>query len=117
VASVAFTPELSLASLRGMLSRYPEIWGKYGLADAFNPDVEWVGPDYLGIDQGAIVLGIENFTSGLVWKLFMASPYVQTALQKTGFGPDRSPGILNKAFAARLKNVPPAPTQDCKNVR
>lgn len=117
VGSVAFTPDLSLESLRGMLARYPQVWGKYGLADAFNPDVEWVGPDYLGIDQGTIVLGIENFTSGLVWKLFMQSPYIQAALEKTGFGPDRSPGILNKNFAARLKNVPPAPTADCKNVR
>lgn len=116
VGAVAFTPDLSLESLRGMLARYPEVWGKYGLADAFNPDVGWVAPDYLGIDQGTVVLGIENFTSGLVWKLFMQSPYVQAALKKVGFAPDRSPGILNKDFAARLKNVPPATTVDCKNV-
>lgn len=117
VASVALTPELSLASLRSMLARYPEIWGKYGLADAFNPDVEWVDPDYLGIDQGTIVLGIENFTSGLVWKLFMQSPYVQTAVKKIGFKPDRSPGILNKSFASKLKNLPKPPTEDCSTLK
>ena len=62
--SIAFTPEYSLPTLRDFFSNYrPRIWTAYGFRDAFNLGAQWVGPDELGIDQGPIVIMMENYTT------------------------------------------------------
>lgn len=62
-----------------------QLWGKYGFFDAFNPTAAWVDNDYVGIDQGPLLMMIENFRSGLIWKHVMKDPVIQTGLQRLGF--------------------------------
>ena len=62
-----------------------KIWGQYGFTDSFNPEENWYDTGYIGIDEGNMVLMLENFRSGGVWNEFMKIPYIQTALQKAGF--------------------------------
>lgn len=86
LGSMMFTPELSIAFLRKLYQNEKEwLWGKYGFCDAFNIDEEWNSLDVIGIDQGAIILGIENYRTGLIWKLFSQAPEAQEALAKAGF--------------------------------
>lgn len=68
------------------------IWGPYGFKDAFCPDKNWVADSYLAIDQGPIVVMIENFRSGMIWDVFMKIPEIQQGLNKLGF---QSPYIKN----------------------
>jgi hypothetical protein len=85
-ASMPFTPEYSLPVLRNLYSAYREkLWTGYGFRDAFNLRANWWDPDVLGIDQGPIVLMIENHRSQKVWRLFMQNPEIQLGLQKAGF--------------------------------
>ncbi len=91
--SAAFTPELSVAALRFMKERYGDrIWGRYGFADAFNADPRWRerfnvdglwrSPDAVGIDQGAILLAVENARTGGVWRTFMDSEHARRAFDR-----------------------------------
>lgn len=86
-ASIPFAPEITIPALMNMYEKYKSIgvWGKYGFYDSFNPTLNWVNPDYLGLDQGPIVIMIENFYNGFVWKYFMKDPVVQKGLQRLGF--------------------------------
>lgn len=85
--SIPFAPEITIPTLINMDTKYGRsgLTGKYGLVDSFNPTLEWFNKDYLGIDQGPIVLMIENFYSGFVWKYFMKDPIVQNGLKRLGF--------------------------------
>lgn len=84
--SFVFTPDESLAALRHMYETYRfQIWGPYGFKDAFNPSADWVGADYLGVDQGPIVLMIENHRTGRIRDVSMQSPAIQRGLQRAGF--------------------------------
>jgi len=99
--SVAFTPELSLTALMTMKERYGDrLWGAYGFVDAFNPTLKlgvkvqhgrvdpelgWFDTDWLGIDEGPILLMLENQRSELVWKTLRRSPHVRRGLQAAGF--------------------------------
>lgn len=86
VASVAFTPDLSLPALRFMQDRYREqLWGRYGFGNAFNLDKNWFAQDVIGIDLGAALLLIENHETGKVWQWFMRIPSIELAVQKAGF--------------------------------
>ncbi|HSF31163.1 MAG TPA: glucoamylase family protein [Candidatus Tectomicrobia bacterium] len=86
--SFAFTPRESLASLRHMYASYrTKIWGPYGFRDAFNPSKQWFATDYLGIDQGPIVLMIENYRTDGIWDVFMQHPAIQHGLERAGFVP------------------------------
>ena len=86
--SIAFTPEYSLPTLRYFYNNYrPRIWTAYGFRDAFNLGAQWVGPDELGIDQGPIVIMIENYRTQRVWRRFMQNEVVQRGLQRAGFVP------------------------------
>jgi hypothetical protein len=86
--SFAFTPHESLAALRHMYATYRmQIWGPYGFKDAFNPSMKWFARDYLGIDQGPIVLMIENSRTSRIWKVFMHHVAIQHGLARAGFVP------------------------------
>ncbi len=86
LSSLPFTPELSLATIKNMNANYGEkIWGKYGYFDAFNPTAKWVSHDFIGIDQGPMLLMIENFRSGLVWNYVMKDPIIQKGLETLHF--------------------------------
>jgi hypothetical protein len=70
------------------------VWGRYGFADAFNPQTGWVSPDVIGIDVGITLVMAENLRSGFVWQNFMQAPEVQHALRLAGFAPAK-PAVLN----------------------
>ena len=91
--STAFTPDLSISALRWMKQEYGDrIWGRYGFADAYNSDPRWKelfnaeglwrSPDVIGIDQGAILLAVENARSGGVWKTYMDAEHVRRAIER-----------------------------------
>ena len=94
LSSIPYTPEYSLEAMRYFYEELGDrLWGEYGFKDAFNLTEDWFAPSYLAIDQGPIIVMIENYRTGLIWKLFMSHPDVQKGLKRLGF---TSP-YLNKA--------------------
>lgn len=86
LSSFPYTPEVSMKALRSFYYTLGDrLWGPYGFYDAFNITEGWVADSYLAIDQGPIIVMIENYRTGLLWDLFMSSPEVQVAKDKLGF--------------------------------
>jgi hypothetical protein len=86
LSSIPYTPEYSLDAMRTFYEVYGDsLLGDFGFFDAFSPEYDWFPKRYLAIDQGPIVVMIENHRSGLLWDLFMSCPEVQEGLQKLGF--------------------------------
>jgi hypothetical protein len=84
--AMAFTPENSLPTLQYLYSHgRTALWTAYGFRDAFNQSVQWYDTDELGIDQGPIVIMIENYRTQRVWRLFMQNAEIQRGLQRAGF--------------------------------
>jgi hypothetical protein len=84
--AMAFTPEISLPTLQYFYSHYrTHIWTAYGFRDAFNLTAQWYDTDELGIDQGPIVIMIENYRTQRPWQLFMQNAEIQRGLQQAGF--------------------------------
>jgi hypothetical protein len=61
------------------------LWGGFGFIDAFNDRLGWQADTFLAVDQGPIVIMIENYRTGLLWNLFMSIPEIQLGLRKLGF--------------------------------
>ena len=90
VASVAFTPQVSLEAIRSMHERFRgRLWGRYGFGNGFNLDKDWYAEDVIGIDLGAALLLIENYETGKVWDWFMRIPEIGEAMRKAGFSEPR----------------------------
>src|SRR5262245_20456937 len=87
LGSLPFAPEVCMPAIRNMYNNWPLLWGTYGFRDAFKPALNWYDTDFLGIDQGPIVMMIENFTSSSVWSRFMQIPAIQNGLARAGFLP------------------------------
>jgi hypothetical protein len=102
LGSIAFAPDLVVPEFLHMKQRYGKyVYAKYGFRDAFNltlhdpdaplrtgiviPGFGWVDSEYLGIDQGPILLMLENWRSGFVWKVMKRNPYVRKGLRQAGF--------------------------------
>jgi hypothetical protein len=101
LASFPYTPEEAMRALRYFLTKPKHrIWGRFGLVDAFCQSRDWYARTYLAINQGPIVIMIENFRSGLLWSLFMSAPEVQSGLQKLGF---ESPHLSQAGSAAAMR--------------
>ncbi len=116
-ASIAFAPEIVIPAITEMYRRYgAHIVGKYGFYDAFNlsfdadvplkngrriPGVGWVATDYLGIDQGPVVAMIENYRTGLVWRVMRKNPHIRRGLERAGF----AGGWLNARSAAAQPGI------------
>ncbi|HSD63285.1 MAG TPA: glucoamylase family protein [Ignavibacteriaceae bacterium] len=85
--SIPFAPEVCIPTLLNMYEKYGDkgLWGIYGLKDAFNLTVDWYDKDYLGLDEGPIVIMIENYKSGLIWKYSMKDTVIIKGLEKLGF--------------------------------
>jgi hypothetical protein len=112
-SSIAFAPELAIPAIREMSSRYgASLYATFGFLDAFNPTLRtgagvvqgrvdpaqgWFDTDYLGIDEGPIVAMIENYRSGLVWRVMRRNPHLVRGLRRAGF----SGGWLAAAKSAR----------------
>ncbi len=86
LSSFPFTPAESMDALKFFYYTLGDrLWGEYGFYDAFNITEGWVANSYLAIDQGPIVVMIENYRTGLLWSLFMSAPEVQNGLSTLGF--------------------------------
>lgn len=99
--SIAFAPEIVIPALQEMKQRYGQwIYNQYGFVDAFNPSFHtktimrtgrlvpgfgWADTLQLGLDQGPIVLMIENWRSDFVWKVMKKNPYIRKGLERAGF--------------------------------
>ncbi|MGB9747087.1 MAG: glucoamylase family protein [Bacteroidales bacterium] len=86
LGSFPYTPQFSMEVLKCFYYRLGDkIWGKYGFYDGFSETANWYPKRYLAIDQGPEVVMMENYRSGLLWKLFMSCPEIQRGLDKLGF--------------------------------
>jgi hypothetical protein len=86
LGSMPYVPVEATAALRGFLTAMDgRLFGPRGFADAFSPGRHWVAASHLAIDQGPIVVMIENHRSGLIWTLFMTAPEVLAGLARLGF--------------------------------
>lgn len=93
VSSIPYTPEESLRAIRYFYTDMNDlVWGPAGFYDAFSLDDEpWVADKYLAIDQGPMIVMIENYRSGLLWDLFMQNEDVQNGLDRLGFKSSYTP--------------------------
>jgi hypothetical protein len=86
LSSFPYTPEQSMKALKFFYYTVGDrLWGPYGFYDAFNLTEGWTANSYLAIDQGPIVVMIENYRTGLLWELFMSAPEVQQAINELDF--------------------------------
>lgn len=93
LSSFPYTPTQSMAAMKHWYTDMKDkLWGPYGFYDAFSETANWYKPHYLAIDQGPIVVMMENYRSGLLWNLFMSCPEIKTGLTKLGF---ESPWLKN----------------------
>jgi hypothetical protein len=91
LASFPYTPTESMQALEFFYYQLGDkIWKEYGFVDAFSLQDRWFADSFLAIDQGPIIVMIENYRSGLLWDLFMSAPEVKSGLRKLGFS---SPNI------------------------
>ena len=85
-ASLPFAPELVIDTLRELVRTHPDVRSEYGMRASLNPTFgDWISPLNYGLDQGPIVLMIENHRTGLLWDLMRRCPYIWRGLQKAGF--------------------------------
>ncbi|CAA9203106.1 hypothetical protein FLA105534_04430 [Flavobacterium bizetiae] len=87
ISSIVYTPKESMAVIRNLYDNHKDLtWGEAGFYDALSlGNNNWVAKRYLAIDQGPEVVMIENYRTGLLWKLFMNAPEVKQGLVKLGF--------------------------------
>jgi hypothetical protein len=87
VSSVAFAPEICLPTIQNLYDNHPLLWGTYGFRDGLNKtrSPDWYDTDFLGIDQGPMVMMIENYRNASIWLRFMQNPYVQAGMTAAGF--------------------------------
>jgi hypothetical protein len=93
LSAFPYTPAESMKALKHFYYDLGDkIWSEYGFVDAFNETQNWYAKSHLAIDQGPIIVMIENYRSGLLWKLFMSCPEIQYGLKKLDF---ESPALKN----------------------
>lgn len=86
LSAFPYTPEYSMKALKHFYYDLGDkIWSEYGFVDAFNESKNWYAKSHLAIDQGPIIVMIENYRSGLLWKLFMSCAEIQSGLKKLDF--------------------------------
>ncbi|HPH46322.1 MAG TPA: glucoamylase family protein, partial [Chryseolinea sp.] len=86
LSSFPYTPDESMQALKFFYYTVGDrMWGQYGFYDAMNLTEGWTADSYLAIDQGPIIVMIENYRTGLLWDLFMSAPEVQNAATTLGF--------------------------------
>ena len=115
LSSIVYTPDKSLNALKYFYrEKGDRTWGRFGFYDAYNEDRNWYADSYLAIDQGPIVVMIENYRSGLLWDLFMSSPEIGPALDAIGFVRDSMATAVAAApnFLATVPQLFPNPATE-----
>lgn len=91
LASLPFAPDIVLRTASTMLQRYPEMLSEQRYTSSFNPSLPgrgtdaWVSTGHFGLDQGIIIMMIENYRTGMIWRLMRECPYVGIGLRRAGF--------------------------------
>jgi hypothetical protein len=91
LASLPFAPEIALRTANCMLKRYPAMLSGQRYTSSFNPSLSgsgsaaWVSTGHFGLDQGILVMMIENYRTGLIWRLMRDCSYIRTGLRRAGF--------------------------------
>jgi exo beta-1,2-glucooligosaccharide sophorohydrolase (non-reducing end) len=86
IASFPYTPEASMQALKYFYRELGDrLWDIYGFRDAFNLQEDWFSRINMGLNQAPMVVMIENYRTGLIWKTFMANPEIQSMMQRVGF--------------------------------
>ena len=86
VSSLPYTPTESMKALKFFYYVLGDkIWGQYGFKDAFSLQNLWFADSYLAIDQGPMIVMIENYRSGLLWNLFTSCPEIKAGMSSLGF--------------------------------
>ena len=96
LSSIPFTTDESLLAMAHYCEDLGgQLWGEYGFMDAFNlnEDPDWYADTWLAIDQGPIVIMIENYRTGLIWDLFMSNAEVEPALDSIGWASGTDTGL------------------------
>lgn len=118
ISSIPFAPDECIRVARTMWEHYrPQLWTEYGFRDAFNLNVNWWDPWIIGIDQGPMIIMIENYRTGRVWQRFMSNPNVQLGLQRAGFTPINSVGETETPSGFRLHQNFPNPFNPATTIR
>jgi hypothetical protein len=101
LSSFPYTPQQSMAAMKTFYHKLGQnLLGDYGFYDAFSVQDNWYPKRCLAIDQGPIVVMMENYRTGLLWDLFMKDPDVKRGLNKLGFKVDEK---AKKEIAAKMK--------------
>ena len=90
LATLPFAPQAAISGTRHLLRTYPQVCSENRFASGFNPTLVkdgrgWLSDGWYGLDQGLLVMMIENYRSGLVWDLCRRSPYIREGLSRAGF--------------------------------
>lgn len=108
LSSMPYVPAESRSCLLEMYQKYgSRLWGPFGFYDAFNFSRDWVSKTYLCIDEGPIAPMIENYRTGLCWKVFMKAPEIQPVVRMLNEGENLRD--KNLAVTMRRTGVPPVP--------
>jgi exo beta-1,2-glucooligosaccharide sophorohydrolase (non-reducing end) len=106
LSSFPYTPVESMKALKHFYRDLGgQIWGIYGFRDGFNQTENWFEDVNTGLNQAPIVVMIENYRSGLIWKQFMSNPEIQPALDAIGFVKDASAGALSGESTTTQQSV------------
>ena len=83
VSSFPYTPVESMKALKNYYYNYGKfLWGEYGFRDGFNLSQNWCSEIYMGLNQAPMVVMIENYRTGLLWKLFMSNTDIKNGMEK-----------------------------------
>ncbi|MEO6221079.1 MAG: glucoamylase family protein, partial [Ginsengibacter sp.] len=83
VSSFPYTPGESMKALKNYYYNYGKfLWGEYGFRDAFNLPQNWCSQIYMGLNQAPMIVMIENYRTGLLWKLFMSDTDIKNGMEK-----------------------------------
>jgi len=87
VCSLPFAADVCLPTIQNLYDNHPLLWGTYGFKDGLNKcrNPDWYDTDFLGIDQGPMVMMIENYRNASIWQRFMQNPYIQAGMTAAGF--------------------------------
>jgi len=86
LSSMPYTPAESMQALKFFYYTFGDkLWKEYGFRDSFNMSARWIDGENIAIDQGPIIVMIENYRTQLIWNLFMQIPEIQAGLTKLGF--------------------------------
>jgi hypothetical protein len=106
--SIPFAPTECVAVLQNLYDTYhAQLWGRYGFKDAFNLTQNWWDTDYIGIDQGPVIIMIENYLNGRTWNRIRQDQHLQTGLLRAGFSaPSDAPVETPRTLSALHPNTP-----------